>query len=75
LLTANSWTKIWEGPEKLQQYLELSVKKVVGLYSIKEKLTSEKFSFSFPLQMDVFLNPITFLNALRQQTSRKCKIF
>lgn len=70
--TPRIWLELWEGPEKLQVYLENVIKKALAISEAREKVLANTF-FTASLSLDIFFHPITFLNALRQQTSRKLK--
>jgi dynein heavy chain 2, cytosolic len=61
---------LWEGPENVSTFLRSLVRKCEAIKGYRDKLSSGKF-FNEPLQLSEFLNPITFLNAQRQQTSRQ----
>jgi len=64
----NDWLNKWEGPDKPQAWLNEIVRKrssLNKLKSLKNQLLNEKLSLSD------FFHPGTFINALRQQTSRK----
>lgn len=70
--TPSVWLKVWEGPEKLQEFLESVVQKANSISDAKDRLSSNTF-YTAPIQLHSFLHPIIFLNALRQQTSRQLK--
>ena len=66
------WLKLWDGPEKVQSYLESLIQKATNINEAKDRLSNNAF-YTSPLQLHSFLHPTTFLNALRQQTSRNLK--
>ncbi|KAJ3116477.1 Cytoplasmic dynein 2 heavy chain 1 [Phlyctochytrium bullatum] len=74
--TPKSWQAIWEGPDAPQTYMKDTVQNAIAVDTWRSKLANNTL-FSEPIQLCTFYNPITFLNALRQQTSRKgtCKAF
>ena len=62
------WLNKWEGPDKPQAWLNEIVRKRLSLNklkALKNQLLNEK------LLLSDFFHPGTFINALRQQTSRK----
>ena len=70
--TPSKWLKIWEGPENALVYMKQAVNKVIIIQQLREKLAvGVLFKNAFSLS-DLY-HPITFLNALRQQTSRILK--
>ncbi|KAI9332693.1 dynein heavy chain and region D6 of dynein motor-domain-containing protein [Obelidium mucronatum] len=71
--TPSSWMALWEGPEDPQDFLTSVVKNTLNADDLCGKAQSGAI-FSTPLKLSCLFNPIPFLNALRQQTSRKLKI-
>ncbi|KAJ3307863.1 Cytoplasmic dynein 2 heavy chain 1, partial [Blyttiomyces sp. JEL0837] len=71
--TPANWLSIWDGPtENPQTYLKDAVSNTLTVDSLKQKaVNSSLFSSNSGIQLSSLLNPVTFLNALRQQTSRK----
>jgi hypothetical protein len=67
-----SWMEKWQGPERILTYLEQTVNKSYTIEQYRSKLLTGNL-FSQIIQLSAFLNPVTFLNAHRQSTSRKCK--
>ncbi|KAI8844037.1 dynein heavy chain and region D6 of dynein motor-domain-containing protein [Chytriomyces cf. hyalinus JEL632] len=70
--TPSSWLNLWEGPEDAQEFLTSAVRNTLNADSLCGKAQNGAI-FSSPLSMASLFNPIPFLNALRQQTSRKLK--
>ncbi|KAJ3052007.1 hypothetical protein HK097_006986 [Rhizophlyctis rosea] len=70
--TPDSWLALWEGPEEPQTFLRACVTKGLAVDALKEK-ASRGVIFDGPIQLANLFNPVTFLNALRQQTSRKVR--
>ncbi|KAI8621722.1 dynein heavy chain and region D6 of dynein motor-domain-containing protein [Chytriomyces sp. MP71] len=70
--TPATWLAIWEGPEDPQEFLTSVVKNSLNSEELCVKAQSGAL-FASPLKMANLFNPIPFLNALRQQTSRKLK--
>jgi dynein heavy chain 2 len=70
--TPKSWLDIYEGSERAITYMETIIKKTIAIQECQTQLMNGTF-YKTPLNMDSFLNPITFLNAHRQLTSRKLK--
>ncbi|KAJ3059558.1 hypothetical protein HDU99_006295, partial [Rhizoclosmatium hyalinum] len=68
--TPKSWLSMWDGPEDPQEFLNAVVKNTVNAEELCGKAQSGAI-FSAPLKISNLFNPIPFLNALRQQTSRK----
>ncbi|KAL2914266.1 hypothetical protein HK105_206212 [Polyrhizophydium stewartii] len=70
--TPAAWMNMWEGPELAQGYLRDVISKGVLVSALRDKASSSGL-FKDPLALSGLFNPVTFLNALRQQTSRKLK--
>lgn len=70
--TPDSWANIWEGPNKAPAFIETVVIKTLAIMQHREQVLANTF-FNFSLQLSSFFNPITFLNAHRQLSSRKLK--
>ncbi|KAI8896032.1 dynein heavy chain and region D6 of dynein motor-domain-containing protein [Globomyces pollinis-pini] len=68
--TPKIWSSIWEGSEKAQIYIESVILKATSVNKYRDTVIAGSF-FSLPFQISNLYNPITYLNALRQQTSRK----
>ncbi|KAJ3070332.1 Cytoplasmic dynein 2 heavy chain 1 [Podochytrium sp. JEL0797] len=72
--TPQSWLTLWEeGPEEPQAFLNAVVRNTVNADELCAKATKGTL-FSGTFKLSCLFNPIPFLNALRQQTSRKLKI-
>ena len=56
----------------MQTFLESLTQKSLNINQAKDRLLNNAF-YTSSLQLHFFLHPITFLNALRQQTSRNLK--
>ncbi|KAI8925894.1 dynein heavy chain and region D6 of dynein motor-domain-containing protein [Entophlyctis helioformis] len=70
------WMSMWEGPESAQSYMREVISKGVSVQSLRDKAAagaSGGVVFKDPIALSSLLNPVTFLNAQRQQTSRKLK--
>ncbi|KAJ3042257.1 Cytoplasmic dynein 2 heavy chain 1 [Rhizophlyctis rosea] len=70
--TPETWLSLWEGPEEPQTYLRECVTKGLAVDTLKEKANRGTI-FDASVQLANLYNPVTFLNALRQQTSRKVR--
>ncbi|KAI8842138.1 dynein heavy chain and region D6 of dynein motor-domain-containing protein [Chytridium lagenaria] len=70
--TPKSWMGLWEGPESPQDYMKDVIHNAMAVDAWRGKMTNGSL-FGEPLQLCALFNPVTFLNALRQQTSRKRK--
>ncbi|KAI8908484.1 dynein heavy chain and region D6 of dynein motor-domain-containing protein [Gorgonomyces haynaldii] len=66
----SAWEHLWEGPQNAASYIKEAVKRALAIRSMRDKTLSNTF-FKDPIQLGHFLSPLTFLNALRQQTSRQ----
>ena len=64
------WLSQWEGPETPQEFLQATVQNAIAIDSYRNKYQGGTL-FSTPFHLSNLYNPVTFLNALRQQTSRK----
>ena len=65
------WTKKWEtGPEKPLVWVRELVRRRISLMKWKSAVLKSSL-FDDPLQLRDLFNPLTFINALRQQTARK----
>jgi len=51
-------------------YMAEVISKANSLLEANDRLAADKF-FKTPLRLSLFFHPVTFLNAMRQQTSRK----
>ncbi|TPX62627.1 hypothetical protein PhCBS80983_g00247 [Powellomyces hirtus] len=67
--TPKSWLGIWEGPERPQHFLRETMSNSLAVESWLEREGSGTL-FQRPVKMAGLFNPVTFLNALRQQSSR-----
>jgi len=66
------WTKRWEnGPEKPQKWLRELVRKRVALGKWQQAVNRKTLLTGDPLELSDLFHPITFINALRQQTARE----
>ncbi|KAJ3025524.1 UNVERIFIED_CONTAM: Cytoplasmic dynein 2 heavy chain 1 [Siphonaria sp. JEL0065] len=72
--TPATWMALWEGPEDPQDFLNSVVKNTLNADDLCGKAGGSGAIFTTPLKLSCLFNPIPFLNALRQQTSRKLKI-
>jgi dynein heavy chain 2, cytosolic len=70
--TPAPWMSLWEGPENPQSFLKDVVTNTVAIDGWRSKALNGSL-FSSPLTLANLFTPLTFLNALRQQTSRKRK--
>lgn len=61
---------MWEGPENPSNFMKDSVANTVAVSALRDKATEGK-ALDAPISLSRFFNPNTFLNALRQLTSRK----
>ncbi|KAJ3098912.1 Cytoplasmic dynein 2 heavy chain 1 [Phlyctochytrium planicorne] len=71
--TPKAWLSLWEGPESPQDYMRESINNSLAVDTWRNKASGNGNLFAEPLQLCNLFNPITFLNALRQQTSRKVR--
>ncbi|KAI8824969.1 dynein heavy chain and region D6 of dynein motor-domain-containing protein [Fimicolochytrium jonesii] len=72
--TPQSWIAKWDGgPEIPQQFLKEAVSNTISVESSLQKASTGTL-FTQPLSLAKLFNPVTFLNALRQHTSRQLKI-
>jgi dynein heavy chain 2 len=71
--TPVTWLSLWEGPETVSVFMKSLIEKTILVNTIKERLANGTF-YQHPIGLSDFLNPIIFLNAHRQQTSRKMKV-
>ncbi|RKO94668.1 hypothetical protein BDK51DRAFT_21975 [Blyttiomyces helicus] len=70
--TPNLWMLMWEGPEEPQAFLREVVARTQAVDSWRERCRTGSL-FGSPIRLGDLFNPVTFLNALRQQTSRKIR--
>jgi hypothetical protein len=70
--TPASWLSLWEGPENPQSFMRDTVQNALYLDSWKAK-SQQGSLLAGTLKLSHLFNPMTFLNALRQFTSRKGK--
>ncbi|KAJ3360793.1 Cytoplasmic dynein 2 heavy chain 1 [Kappamyces sp. JEL0680] len=68
--TPEAWKKLWDGPEKAQHFMDSAVSKATSVLQAVETYRKGEF-FVSSISLGIFFQPVTFLNALRQQTSRK----
>eukprot|EP00501_MAST-03F_sp_TOSAG23-6_P000982 GSMAST32.ASY1.ANO1.1018.1 assembled CDS len=66
------WDRKWEGPETPQVYMSAVAAKCEAVHHWRELINSKSLLDS-PLNLADLLHPGTFLNALRQETSRVTK--
>ncbi|KAJ3146349.1 Cytoplasmic dynein 2 heavy chain 1 [Geranomyces michiganensis] len=71
--TPKSWLALWEGPETPQHFLREAMSNTVAVDGWLEKATAGVL-FKDPVKMAGLFNPVPFLNALRQQSSRMLKV-
>ncbi|XP_056138994.1 cytoplasmic dynein 2 heavy chain 1 [Lampris incognitus] len=64
-----TWQNKWEGPEEPMQYLRAVVTRAIAIQSWVE-LAGRQALLSDTLDLSDLFHPDTFLNALRQETSR-----
>eukprot|EP00842_Homolaphlyctis_polyrhiza_P006526 jgi/Hompol1/6875/HPOL_005105-RA len=64
------WSALWEGPESAQAYLRDVMSKGIQVQALRDKAISGAI-FKETLALSGLFNPVTFLNAQRQQTSRR----
>jgi dynein heavy chain 2 len=67
----SAWIRQWEGPDKPQKWLRELMGKVISLSKWQRLANSGNLLQGDPLALDDLFHPSTFINALRQQTSRK----
>ncbi|KAJ3022561.1 Cytoplasmic dynein 2 heavy chain 1 [Thoreauomyces humboldtii] len=67
--TPKSWMNSWEGPETAQLFLREAIFNSIAVNQWREK-SEAGILFGESIKMAGFFNPVTFLNALRQHTSR-----
>lgn len=70
LKSPNCWIEIWQGPESPAMFMKQAILNTLFISDCREKNISSTF-LQFPINLSRFFNPGTFLNAFRQQTSRK----
>ncbi|KAJ3189734.1 Cytoplasmic dynein 2 heavy chain 1 [Gaertneriomyces sp. JEL0708] len=70
--TPQPWLEIWDGPGVPQVFLKESVQRAIAVENWFQKAKSGTLLNSNIRLVEVF-HPITFLNAVRQQTSRKAR--
>ena len=68
-----SWINMWDGPSLPLDYIKSFSKKLSGSNNLANLAVNDKIMES-QINLSEFINPITFLNALRQKTSRKLKV-
>jgi dynein heavy chain 2 len=68
----NRWAKAWGGSEDPATYIREVIVRQLSLRKWFEKVQNDR-TLSEPLNMALMFNARTFLNALRQQTSRAVK--
>ncbi len=68
-----SWVNMWDGPSLPLDYIKSFSKKLSGSNNLVNLALNEKVLES-QVNLSEFINPITFLNALRQKTARKLKV-
>ncbi|KAJ3416777.1 Cytoplasmic dynein 2 heavy chain 1 [Chytridiales sp. JEL 0842] len=71
--TPKDWQTFWEGPVTPQAFIRATIQNSLNLDDWRSKSQSGTL-FSGALKLSNVFNPVTFLNALRQQTSRKAQI-
>ncbi|KAJ3088912.1 Cytoplasmic dynein 2 heavy chain 1 [Quaeritorhiza haematococci] len=71
--TPASWSSCWEGPEDASDFMRETVSRAIAVCNWREKSLAGNL-LSQPIQLSNLFNPITFLNALRQQTARKVQL-
>lgn len=69
--TPSTWSGMWEGPVSVSDFMKYSVEKTLLIDKNRQKLANGIF-FTEKLQLSDFMNPISLINAQRQQTSREC---
>lgn len=68
-----SWMSIWDGPSLPLDYIKSFSKKLTGASNFVNLALNEKV-MEAQINLSEFINPITFLNALRQKTARRIKV-
>ncbi|KAJ3141233.1 Cytoplasmic dynein 2 heavy chain 1 [Geranomyces variabilis] len=71
--TPKSWLALWEGPETPQHFLREAMANTMAVDSWLEKAVTGNL-FKGPIKMAGLFNPVPFLNALRQHSSRILKV-
>ncbi|TPX70937.1 hypothetical protein SpCBS45565_g01524 [Spizellomyces sp. 'palustris'] len=71
--TPQSWLLLWEGPETPQLFIREAMSNGLEVDQWREKGNAGTL-FKSPLRMAGLFNPVTFLNALRQHTSRIIRV-
>jgi hypothetical protein len=61
---------LWEGPENPTVFMRDCVNITVAVLALRDKAVEGK-ALTDTIQLSKFMNPNTFLNALRQLTSRQ----
>ena len=69
----DSWRTMYDGPMLPLDYLKSFSKKLTGANNFVNLALNEKVLDS-QINLSEFINPITFLNALRQKTARNIKV-
>lgn len=66
--TPTAWESQWEGPTKASKFISELVRKCFEIQKLRKETPKS-------IELNSFLSPVTWLNALRQLTSRKCNYF
>ncbi|XJO78526.1 hypothetical protein BDV3_002952 [Batrachochytrium dendrobatidis] len=65
--TPDRWMQLWEGPESAQVYIRSVISKAIAVDTLRDTASA---GIKESIVLCNLFNPITFLNAQRQQTSR-----
>ena len=65
-----TWLSIWEGPKDITLFINEAMRKTLKIEKLKNQPNNIK---SNPLNFNDLFNPISFLNAFRQQIARSSK--
>ncbi|KAJ3390612.1 Cytoplasmic dynein 2 heavy chain 1 [Lobulomyces angularis] len=69
--TPGSWLALWEeGPENPTSFMREAMQNTISVNNWREK-SAQGVLLDSPIQLSRLFNPLIFLNALRQSTSRK----
>ncbi|KFM70535.1 Cytoplasmic dynein 2 heavy chain 1, partial [Stegodyphus mimosarum] len=71
--TPNAWQNRWEGPEDPLAYLRGAMRRALAIQTWLPKAETGQL-LDENIDLSHLFHPDTFLNALRQQTARNCKV-
>lgn len=70
LVLSSAWQAMWEGPENPSTFMKDVMANAIAVSNWRDAVKAGTL-LSNPIQLSKLFNPLTFLNALRQQTARK----